>query len=318
MNLIIDGHAYLNVISPVALYILRNNTTEDEIFDENENLTEEAKDFFRGFFLTFLSNIMLPYKNVLTHVYIVLDNDSWRKYYTNKFCNRNPQLDPFEYKGNRKKTKEKKTKTFKLFNLFIDQITPDLSELDGITILSVRGAEGDDLIAYLSDKLNDHNIIWSGDMDLTQLLKREDKVTFMVTPKRPKKDVKNVYIPINKDVGLNLSNNMLEFNNIISFFQSKREYDVIESDFNIEFLVKIIHGDRGDNIQSAYHYLSPNGRRMNVSENQARYIISNLISKYKPDDFIELIDNFDEAFLNDIVDEVFINKNLKKKNDERK
>jgi len=318
MNLIIDGHAYLNVISPVALHILRNNASEEEIFDTYGELTPEAKEFFKGFFIRFLGNIITPYNRFLNHVYIVLDKDSWRKYYTKKFCNRNPNIAEYEYKGNRKKSKEKKSNIFKLFDFFIKEIAPELVTLQGVTVLSVRGAEGDDLIAFLSNKLDGHVVIWSGDTDLCQLLTVGDNVTFMVTPKRQGKNpIKKVYIPIYEDKGINLTNNMMDFNNVITFFNTHKDYMVEESDFNIELLVKIIGGDRGDNIQSLYHYLSDTGRRMNISEAQARSIVSSLLAKYQSHDILKLLDESNEEFFKDIVDISFEKKNLKKKNDER-
>jgi len=318
MNLLVDGHAFLNVISPVALYLLKQNSSYNEIFDNEDNLTDEAKDFFKNFSLKFLSNIMFPYKSMINKVYFVLDNDSWRKYYANKFCNRNPNIEPFEYKGNRKKGKDTKKNVYKFFKHFFKAVAPDLATIDGITVLSVRGAEGDDLIFHLTQQLKDHNIIWSGDMDLAQLLKWEDNVTFMVTPKRQHKNVKMVYLPLHENTGIDLSNNTLQISNVFNYFKDQREYSVEESDFNIELMVKLIHGDPGDNVQSMYHYLSDSGRRMNVSEAQARSIITGLISKYNSKDFIKLIDERNEEFLTDIVNATFIKKNLTKKNDERK
>lgn len=320
MNLIIDGHAMLNVVSPVALYLLKQNVADDEIFDANDELTDAGKSFFRTFAMRFISNIIIPYKDSIKHVYMVLDNDSWRKYYMEKYYNRNPEVPVYEYKDNRKKAKEKNTRTYKFFRYFIDEMIPDLNTIDGVTQLTVRGAEGDDLIAYLASKVDGHTVIWSGDMDLGQLLRWDKTITFMVTPKRQGTEHKMVYLPIRKSRGMDLNDAMMDFSSAYSFFSNNRDYVIEESDFNIELLVKIIGGDKGDNIPGIYHYLSDTNKHMGISEKQAREIVTSLVvdNKYNPDSFMDLIDAYDAAFLNDVVNATFNKKGLMKKNDERR
>ena len=91
-------------------------------------------------------------------MFFVFDSKSWRKKYIKDHFETHGEGD-FSYKGQRKYD----DKIYLFFDYFQTEILPTLSDEYGILANRVQGAEGDDLIAYICENLQEDICIWSVD-----------------------------------------------------------------------------------------------------------------------------------------------------------
>lgn len=295
MDLLIDGNALLNVITNVVVYSIRNNNNFDMSFivvDGKTILKDSSKQFFRNFTLKYLTSIITPMRHALSNVYITLDATSWRKYYIEKYFQRHVEVPGFTYKGHRKVDDAKK-ELFMFFDYFKDEILPELLALNGIHVIRVKGAEGDDVIAVLDDMIKNDKVIWTVDSDINQFVKYDDNYTIVMGPKSKNK-LRRLILP----KGYDQSKSLLDFSvdnyglsQFVKYLVSEKEYEAIVVEPNEFTMRKIIMGDlKSDNIPGIYVKISKTGKRMGITDSKADKIIQTLAERFDKNKWLQLID----------------------------
>ncbi len=208
MNLLIDGHNFLN---KVYFRILKQNYKND--LNKIQSLEKFKKEVIFEFLFEVYSNVSF-FKNV-DKVFVCFDGRSWRKSLG------------LHYKENREeKRKEWSEKEKELKNILFSQVNTFLNEFKDLDLnfLFHGRAEADDLIFSLTFFLkNEFNVIISSDSDFTQLLKNSSKSW-------------NVLF------NGNFSNSKFVLHNSLQDFNFK-EY---HKNFKKEFLKKIINDDENN------------------------------------------------------------------------
>jgi 5'-3' exonuclease len=268
MNIVIDGNAFLNVAASIVKNILAKDKRIGEKYyvsnllsDEEFILKQASKDAFRLFSLNYLGSIFAPFKDNITSVFFVFDSKSWRKKFIREYAAEHDVNADFSYKGTRKYD----DKIYLFFDYFQNEILPTLTEEYGILSNRVQGAEGDDLIAYICENLNEDICIWSVDKDLTQLLESKSRKIILITPKMMTK-YKKIYTTENYDSQVELpevdlfnfetsSIDNSSLSNIIDTL-TKKDYKHFIIDPTLDILTKIIGGDTSDNIPRAHPKLT--------------------------------------------------------------
>lgn len=268
MDFIIDGNAYLNVAISVSRNIAFNDKSigskyyVDDIFNENQYiLKEQVKIQFRNFCLNYLYSIIAPVGSKISQVHLAFDSNSWRKDFIRESFNDTSLGDTettpteFTYKGNRKKD----NMTYLFFEYFQKEIAPVLIEKTGINYYRISGTEGDDILAYLCEKLNSDIIIYTVDGDIAQLTYSKINNIVVIYPKQqrkhkkiciPSKFVAKNTIESNIDSFFSLDNSIISesaIDQIVSALKDK-EYVEYVIDPVSEVFTKIFRGDKKDNI----------------------------------------------------------------------
>lgn len=258
MNLVIDGNAFLNVASSIVKNILLQDKRVGERYyvsdltdDDKFMLKQGSKDAFRSFSLNYLGSILAPFKDNISSVFFVFDSKSWRRQFIREHVEVHGEGD-FAYKGNRKYDE----KIYLFFDYFQQEILPDLSEEYGIIHNRVLGAEGDDLIAYICENVQEDICIWSVDKDLIQLLESDRRKVILITPKMMTK-FKKIYTTEDfdkiepKEVDLfNLEMSAIDNTAVINILHdlTKKDFKHFPVDPVLEILTKFLGGDGSDNI----------------------------------------------------------------------
>ena len=308
MNILIDGNAFLNVAASIVKNILLKDRRVGEkywvsdLLDENlVTLKQVSKDTFRSFSVNYLGSIFAPFKDNISSVFFVFDSKSWRKQFIKDHFQEHGEGD-FSYKGNRKH--EDNLHLF--FEYFQTEILQAISDEYGIVVNRVQGAEGDDLIAYICENLNEDICIWSVDKDLTQLLESGERRIIMMMPKQMTK-FKKIYTTADFDkiekkpvdifnFGMDQINNATLVNIIRDL--TLKDYQHITIDPAVDVLTKIIGGDQSDKIPRIH----PKMTASKVSKS-----LELILEKYSNSQILNLIDSGDEVFstsINDITCEV--------------
>lgn len=178
------------------------------IMSKNSNTLLMSDDEWTNYFLDAILVSTANYINVLKadRVILSLESKSWRKTYY-------PQ-----YKENRDINKEEDDK-LELFYSAANKAAEFMKDFTNVKVVRVSEAEGDDIIAVLSQKFSadgDTTIIVSTDGDFKQLLRY--------------KGVK-IFNPIKKAYITNYS--------------------------HLDYITKLVKGDTGDNVPSSYPYIKP-------------------------------------------------------------
>jgi 5'-3' exonuclease len=258
MNLVIDGNAFLNVASSIVKNILLQDKRVGEKYyvsdltdDDKFILKQASKDSFRSFSLNYFGSILAPFKDNISSVFFVFDSKSWRRQYIKEHFEFHGEGD-FAYKGNRKYDE----KIYLFFDYFQQEILPSLAEEYGVIHNRVLGAEGDDLIAYICENIQEDICIWSVDKDLIQLLESEKRKVILITPKMMTK-FKKIYTTEDfdkiepKPVDLfNLEMSAIDNTSVINVLHdlTKKDYKHFPVDPTLEILTKFLGGDGSDNI----------------------------------------------------------------------
>lgn len=258
MNLVIDGNAFLNVAASIVKNILLSDKRVGEKYyvndltDDNKFILKQAsKDSFRSFSLNYLGSILAPFKDNITSVFFVFDSKSWRKQFIKEHFESHGEGD-FAYKGNRKYDE----KIYLFFDFFQKEILSELSAEYGIISNRVLGAEGDDLIAYICENIQEDICIWSVDKDLIQLLESGKRTIILITPKMMTK-FKKIYTTedFNKLEQPTIDLFNLEMSDIDNSSLVNVLHDLTKKDFmhfmvdpTLELLTKFLGGDGSDNI----------------------------------------------------------------------
>ena len=182
-------------------------------------------------------------------VYFVTDSPkSWRKIFFK------------EYKGNRKRDEKMDWDfIFKTFNEF----KVELSKRRNVNYLSFDGAEGDDIIAYLVNENNKKgisNVIIGSDGDLHQLIKFDINAEYINIMYNYKHSDERTYLPKNHNIFINWLENQKndifdmsndeEFLGYLDGLISRTKTKEVEPEKSL--FIKIVAGDKKDNVQSCY------------------------------------------------------------------
>lgn len=258
MNLVIDGNAFLNVATSIVKNILLSDKRVGEKYyvndltdDDKFILKQASKDSFRSFSLNYLGSILAPFKDNITSVFFVFDSKSWRRQFIKQHFESHGEGD-FEYKGNRKYDE----KIYLFFDFFQQEILSELSTEYGIISNRVLGAEGDDLIAYICENVQEDICIWSVDKDLIQLLESGKRNVILITPKMMTK-FKKIYTTEDfdkieqKSIDLfNLEMSDIDNSSLVNVLHdlTKKDFMHFMVDPTLEILTKFLGGDGSDNI----------------------------------------------------------------------
>lgn len=226
-----------------------------------------------------LDNAMSKYKKIypFTNVYLVSDSKekSWRK----------DHLD--EYKGTRKKDSDIDWKfVYQAYGEFKESVKSKYK------ILEEPHIEGDDWIAYLVDKSNNEGrstMILSNDYDIKQL------VTFGLDPlyinmmSNEMHNKEKLFLPENHQIFLNEvkklpNDNIFELNDNNEFIELLNrlieKYEVHEVNPNESLMVKIISGDKSDNIGSVWSTIGKTGKKRGIGIKGAKTIYDEYLVEF--------------------------------------
>lgn len=305
MNLIIDGNAFLNVAASIVKNILINDKRVGEKYYVSDLLNEDSfmlkqasKDTFRSFSINYFGSILAPFKDNINSVFFVFDSKSWRKKYIKEHFETHGEGD-FNYKGQRKYD----DKIYLFFEYFQVEILQDISNEYGVVVNRVPGAEGDDLIAYICENLNEDICIWSVDKDLTQLLESEVRKVIMIMPKQMTK-YKKIYTTedfgkIEKPAEIDIFNfdieaidNSATVNILNDLIQ--KDYQHLTVDPTLDIITKCLSGDASDNIPRVHPKLTAS---------KVAKVIESIRAKYEWSTVKGLLDSGDSGlikFVNDV------------------
>lgn len=265
-TLIIDGHNFLFR----CLYVLPQKKNKKILSDK------ESKDLFVSKLSQNMNSVIREMEPLVDRCILTLDSRSWR----------NDIESDVDYKGTRN---QEDTIDWDGFKECMDLFVKDIEKYN-ITVSKTGSAEADDLIFMWSTALNSKNIpviIYTSDKDMLQLVSANNNGCDTLLWS----DVtRKLYVPENfSNIIKNDSTSFMEsfmkgsttvdiYDRFANLEQSirKRKLEKIEVD-NIKFIyVKILIGDKSDNISSIYSY-EKNGRIYNVTEAKAEKILEKYI-----------------------------------------
>ena len=301
MDLIIDGNAFINVaISVTKAQSMGDKRSGDNYYvndlfnDDAFILKKHIQISFRNFCFTYLNSLIAPIGNNLNSVHFVFDSKSWRKEYISSFFEKSDfkttsAPTEFKYKGTRKYDDHQ----YLFFDYFQQILIPALSSNCGVNHYRFKGAEGDDIIAYLCNIIKNDILVYTVDQDLKQVIATPNKNVLVIVPKQMSK-TKKLFLPAKfipepadeeVDDFFSLNDSHVSGSGIDKLIKTlkSKDYTAFTIDPTDEILTKVLLGDKSDNIP----------KLGGVSPSKAKKIISNLLLKY-PNDLLEKIDLLDE------------------------
>lgn len=313
MEFVVDGNAYLNVaVSVVRNIVYRDksigvNYYVNDIFNDGKFLLKDrVKIEFRNFCLNYFNSLIAPVGKKIDTVHLVFDSKSWRKEYIRSYFQESEfesdiAPDKFEYKANRKKD----NKIYLFFEYFQNEIAPILKSKAGINYYRIKGTEGDDIIAYLCEKLKSDILIYTVDSDMKQLTYSLKNNVIIMYPKQMSKHKKicvpDEFIPEfakdEEDNFFSLTESHVTKSTINKTISILKEKDYVEYviDPVTELFTKIFRGDKKDNI--------PKMDKMTPTKTNK---LINLIKTEFGKNSITLLDNKDETFISFVVKNISI------------
>lgn len=313
MDLLIDGNAFLNIAMSVINNMIRTDRSFDgkyyveDIFNDRVQLKEAVKIRFRGFCFTYLSSMVTPLGSSLGGVHFVMDSNSWRKEYIREYFKKESDtrtgsaIIEFEYKNGRKKDQYQ----YLFFDYFKDHVLPGLVNRCGMDFYRCTGAEGDDIISHICEKLNADIMIFSVDKDIKQLVGTPGKNVLLIMPKQMSKH-KKIFVPkyylpqpeIEVEDFFDLSESTMnggrnQLESIITEFE-KKDYVQYEVDAEVEVLDKILSGDSSDKIP----------RLNKLTAAKAKRAMEDILVEFGGEDLLGMLDRFEPRLLEFILDRV--------------
>jgi 5'-3' exonuclease len=215
---------------------------------------------------------MYPFRNS----YLVSDSreKSWRKQLTKK------------YKGKRKKDNNIDWDfVYETYQNFKDNITT-------AKVLEAPTLEGDDWISYLTEKANNNNrsvMIVSNDYDIKQLIRFNIDPLYINIMSNEMYNRQKVFMPKNYEIFLNSLNKLpnddifnlndnAEFSKLINTF--KLRHDIHEVDAVKSLIIKLISGDKSDNIKSVWVQKGKTGKERGIGEAGAKSIYEMYLEEF--------------------------------------
>jgi 5'-3' exonuclease len=285
-DLIIDGNY---ILSKLVFTLHKNNLLYGALHTSLENTINNYRKWY-------------PFANI----YLVSDSKekSWRKQLIG------------QYKTNRKKDSDIDW-TF-VYNSYSEV----KDNLVGTKVLEAPHVEGDDWISFLSEKANlegRSTIIISNDYDIKQIVKFNlDKLTINIMSNEMFNKEK-IFMPKNYGIFLNRisklpNDDIFELNDNSEFIKLLqnfiKKYEVHEIDSIESLIIKLISGDKSDNIDSVWSQ-TKNGRKRGIGEKGAKVIYDQYLQ-----DFGEISLNDPDLYEN-IADLICEKKKLSKTNIEK-
>ena len=160
-----------------------------------------------------------------------------------------------------------------------------------IRVLEEASIEGDDWIAYLIHKANEigeSNIIISNDYDIKQLLKWSVEPHYINIMTNETFNQTKIFFPENYQIFLN---KLKSFNNDDIFsLNDNNDFINLLNNFSLKYVVesinpvhslllKIISGDKSDNIPSSYS-VKKNGRSRGIGDKGAQSILESYVNEF--------------------------------------
>lgn len=273
--------------------VIDGKTISTRLLDDKK----EMATFMRKLATDFASE-MRKFKNLISRVVFVVDSKSWRKDFNS------------DYKANRKFSDdinmEHVHEIMRAFQVILED--------RGVIVEQVPGAEGDDMIFAWSTYLNsigEDCIMWTGDKDLKQLVNYNNATESFSLWYDNTRNRMGVYPGFDKwleqvdeEVEIDIfdvSDDVISPNkkqmikDLINYSKLK-----VEKVFCDEFsFIKILTGDKGDNVSSVVLKPSKNGvKNFKISENKAQEILTRFKSKNRRFSSSYL---FNESYKKDIV-----------------
>lgn len=257
LNLILDGNY---ILSKLTFTLHKNNL----LFGALEQSLNNTVNNYRKWY---------PFANI----YLVSDSKekSWRKKLTTT------------YKATRKKDSD-------IDWNFVYNTYGDFKESakQNITVLEAPHIEGDDWISYICEQSNLEGIstiIVSNDYDIKQLVKYSLDPLCINMMSNEMYNREKLFLPKNYQLFLNKVNNLpnndifnlndnTEFIQLMDRFIDK--YEVVEVDYVKSLVVKLISGDKSDNIESVWTQKSSNGRKRGIGEKGAQTIYGEYLEEF--------------------------------------
>ena len=254
-DLIIDGNY---ILSRLVFTLHKNNLLFGALHKSLENAISNYRKWY-------------PFANV----YLVSDSKekSWRKKLTGN------------YKATRKKDSDID------WNFVYTAYGEFKESLSGVRVLEAPHIEGDDWISFLCHKANSEGrstIIVSNDYDIKQIVRFSLEPLWMNIMSNEMYNKEKLFMPKNYQLFINkvskLSNDDIfnlndnsEFLKLMDRFLTK--YEIFEIDSTESLIIKLISGDKSDNISSAWSQ-TKNGKKRGIGEKGAKTIYDEYLKEF--------------------------------------
>ena len=163
--------------------------------------------------------------------------------------------------------------------------------LTGIRVLEAPHIEGDDWISFLTTKANSEGrstIIVSNDYDIKQIVRFNLEPLWINIMSNEMYNKEKLFMPKNYQLFINrvskLSNDDIfnlndnsEFLKLMDKFLTK--YEIFEIDYIESLIIKLISGDKSDNIASAWSQ-TKNGKKRGIGEKGAKTIYDEYLKEF--------------------------------------
>ena len=255
-DLIIDGNY---ILSRLTFTLHKNNILYGALTQSLENTINSYRKWF-------------PFANV----YLVSDSKekSWRKQITS------------EYKATRKKDSGIDwTFVYSTYDDFKRNIG------GGVKVLEAPTLEGDDWISYLCDNSNKEGrstMIISNDYDIKQVVKFSLEPLWINFMSNEMYNKEKLFLPQNYQTFMNRlnslpSNDIFDLNDNTEFLGLMKrflvKYNLHEVDFVETLVIKLISGDKSDNIRSVWS-TTKNGRKRGIGEKGAKTLYDEYLIEF--------------------------------------
>jgi 5'-3' exonuclease len=254
-DLIIDGNY---ILSRLVFTLHKNNLLFGALHKSLENTISNYRKWY-------------PFANV----YLVSDSKekSWRKQLIKN------------YKGTRKKDSDID------WNFVYTAYGEFKESIIGVRVLEAPHIEGDDWISFLANKANSDGrstIIVSNDYDIKQIVKFNLNPLWINIMSNEMYNREKLFLPKNYQIFINsvskLSNNDIfnlndntEFLKLMDRFTNK--YEINEIDSTESLIIKLISGDKSDNISSVWSQVK-NGKKRGIGEKGAKGIYDEYLTEF--------------------------------------
>jgi 5'-3' exonuclease len=254
-DLIIDGNY---ILSRLVFTLHKNNLLFGALHKSLENTISNYRKWY-------------PFANV----YLVSDSKekSWRKQLIKN------------YKSNRKKDSDID------WNFVYTAYGEFKESLVGVRVLEAPHIEGDDWISFLTERANSDGrstIIVSNDYDIKQIVKFSIEPLWINIMTNEMYNREKLFLPKNYQIFLNnvsrLSNDDVfnlndnsEFLKLMDRFTNK--YEINEIDSIESLIIKLISGDKSDNISSVWSQVK-NGKKRGIGEKGAKGIYDEYLTEF--------------------------------------
>lgn len=255
-DLIIDGNY---ILSRLVFTLHKNNLLYGALHTALDNAVSKYKKWY-------------PFANV----YLVSDSKekSWRKKYIK------------EYKATRKKNNDIDWGfVYQAYGEFKESVS------DRFKIMEAPHIEGDDWIAFLTNKANSEGrstVIVSNDYDIKQIVQYNLDPLWVNIMTNEMYNKEKLFLPKNYQIFLNKvshlpNDNIFELNDNSEFIGMMnrfiKRYEINEIDPIKSLMVKIISGDKSDNINSVWSQ-TKNGRKRGIGVKGAQNIYNDYLVEF--------------------------------------